>query len=62
VLAHGIACFMLAYYLFKGLEGWAGMGLRTIFFIIVFLATAWYLKVSPDLKPVLETTKKRLRL
>ena len=62
VLAHGIACFTLTYYLFKGLDGWTGMIVRSIFFIVIFVITAFYFKVSPDIQPVLQTVRKKLRL
>jgi hypothetical protein len=62
VLAHGIACFTLTYYLFKGLDGWTGMIVRTIFFVVVFVISAFYFKVSPDIQPVLQTIRKKLRL
>ncbi len=61
VIAHGVICFTIAYYLFKNLEGWLGMGLRSIFFVLIFTVSAYYLRLSPDIRPVMETIKKKLR-
>ncbi|MEJ7911676.1 MAG: polysaccharide biosynthesis C-terminal domain-containing protein, partial [Chitinophagaceae bacterium] len=62
VLTHGIACFIVAYYLFKGMDGWTGMGLRTTFFILLSVSSAYYFNISPDIKPVVGTLRKKLRL
>ncbi|MDQ3682807.1 MAG: polysaccharide biosynthesis C-terminal domain-containing protein [Bacteroidota bacterium] len=62
VIAHGVICFTIVYYLFKNLEGWLGMGLRSIFFVLIFTVSAYYLRLSPDIRPVMETIKKKLRL
>jgi hypothetical protein len=62
VLAHSVICFLLIYILFKNVEGWMGMILRSLSFVILFVITAVYLKLSPDLAPVTQTIKKRLRL
>ncbi len=62
VLTHGIICFTLTYYLFKGLNGWTGMISRTLFFTFLSGASAWYFNISPDIRQVFETVQKRLRL
>ncbi len=62
VLTHGIVCFTATYYLFKSLEGWTGMIVRTVFFIVVSVISAYYFAVSPDIKPVVDTARKKLRL
>jgi O-antigen/teichoic acid export membrane protein len=56
-----VTSYFFTYYLFKNLEGWLGIGLRTIFFLLIFTGSAYYLKLSPDIRPVIETIKKKLR-
>ncbi len=62
VLLHGLGCFTLTYLLFRGLDGWTGMVLRTVFFVAVSAGAAWYFKVTPDIIPVMDTLAKKLRL
>jgi hypothetical protein len=62
VLAHSIICFLLIYFLFKSVGGWTGIMLRSLSFVLLFATTAIYLQLSPDLAPVTQTIKKRLRL
>lgn len=62
VLLHSVACFSLVYFLFRSFEGWVGIFLQTTVFIIVFIATAIYLQLSPDIRPVAETIRKRFRI
>lgn len=58
VLIHGIACFTIIYYVFREWEGWIAILIRTIVFVILFCVTAVYLKLSPDIRPVLLTLRK----
>jgi O-antigen/teichoic acid export membrane protein len=62
VLAHNIACFVFIYFLFKNLEGLTGIVLRSIAFMVLYITTAFYFKLSADIEPVLQTIKKRLGL
>jgi hypothetical protein len=62
VLVHGITCFTITYYLFKNLEGWTGMIVRTLFFVVASGWTAFLLNVSPDIRPVILVLRKKLRL
>jgi hypothetical protein len=62
VLIHSIGCFLFTYFLFKNLEGWLGIFIRSIAFVVLFTSTAIYLKLSPDLEPVVQSVKKRLKL
>ncbi len=62
VITQGIICFTATYYLFKSIEGWAGMFSRSAFFVIVFVISAYYFKISPDIQPVWLTIKKKLRM
>jgi hypothetical protein len=61
-LLHSTACFLVVYFAFVNLSGWIGIVLRSIIFIALFMTTAFYFNLSPDLKPVLGTIKKRLRI
>jgi hypothetical protein len=60
VLLHSVACYLVMYLLCRGLDGWAGIFVRSILFVLLFVFTAIYLKLSPDIEPVVNTIKKRL--
>jgi O-antigen/teichoic acid export membrane protein len=62
VLLHSVVCFLVIYFLFKNFEGWTGIIIRSIAFVVLFTSTAIYLELSPDLPPVVQTIKKRLKL
>ena len=51
----------LIYFLFNETNGWTFILLRSSLFILVFGACTWLLKLSPDLEPVLNTLKQRVR-
>jgi O-antigen/teichoic acid export membrane protein len=61
VLAHSAICFYAIHFLFKTWEGWIGIILRSLAFIVLFGVTAVYLKLSPDVMAVVQTIKKRLK-
>jgi O-antigen/teichoic acid export membrane protein len=52
--------FGATYLLFRGESGLLWMALRSTFFVFTFTVAVIYLKLSPDIAPVLETLKKRL--
>ena len=54
------ACYSLCYYAFIQIHGLAGMILRSIVFILLFTTGGIYLKLSPDIQPVIRTIQKRL--
>jgi O-antigen/teichoic acid export membrane protein len=54
------ACYGVCYFLFRNLTGITGLFVRTITFIIIYAAGAVYLKLSPDIQPVLEAIKNKL--
>ena len=56
----GVTAFYGCYLLFDNIHGFAGMFVRSFAFIIVFIAGSWYLNLSPDLKPVWHSFRKRL--
>jgi O-antigen/teichoic acid export membrane protein len=61
-IVHGAACFIVIHFLFQHMTGIVGIGVRTIAFVIVYATTALFFQLSPDINPVMETVKKRLRL
>lgn len=62
VLAHAVVCFLLVYLLFSSLGGWTGLIIRSVVFAAVFITSAVYLRLSPDIEPVLLAVKRRLGL
>lgn len=58
VLAAG--CFSVCYFIFSGMHGFAGMIIRSIAFIVIYLTGAMTLRLSPDIKPVLQTVRRRI--
>ena len=58
----GTASFFACYYLFENLHGFAGLFVRSIAFIVLYVIGAFLLKLSPDLVPVLKTLKKKMRM
>jgi O-antigen/teichoic acid export membrane protein len=54
------ACYAVCYFAFKNIHGLPGMFLRSILFIALYAAGAVYMKLSPDIEPVVVAVKKRL--
>ena len=54
------ACFGICFYIFGNLHGLVGMIARSLSFIILYAGGVIYLKLSPDLGPVMQTIQKRL--
>lgn len=61
VLAAAV-CFVVCYLLFRSQSGFAWIVLRSLTYMLLFAVVMVYLNVSPDIKPILATLKKRLRL
>jgi O-antigen/teichoic acid export membrane protein len=57
----GAACFVICFFLFNNFQGFGWIVLRSAVFSLLFAAGVLYLKLSPDVLPVLETIKKRFR-
>lgn len=55
-----VACFGLCYFPFQNMHGLMGMISRSIVFILLYTTGVLWLNLSPDVKPVLQTIKKRL--
>ena len=54
------ACYGICYFAFENIHGLAGMIIRSLAFLLLYAAGVLYLNLSPDIKPVLQTIKKRL--
>ncbi len=53
------ACWAACHFAFMEIHGWAGMILRSLGFITLYGFGAIYLKLSPDIQPVLRSIRKR---
>jgi len=62
VILHGAACFILIHFLFQGMTGFFGIAVRSVAFVALYAGTAVWLQLSPDIDPVLQTVKSRLRI
>lgn len=60
ILSAGIS-YVICYFLFRQVGGLAGLVLRSSAFLLLYLGMVIYWKFTPDIQPVLETIKKRLR-
>jgi len=60
VILHAVACYFICYFLFGKISGWVGLILTGVSFTTIFVLSAFYFKLSPDLQPVWETIKKRI--
>jgi O-antigen/teichoic acid export membrane protein len=58
----GIGSFYCCYFLFENLQGFFGMLIQSIAFLILFITGSFMLKLSPDLIPVWQAFQKRLGL
>ncbi len=54
------ACYGICYFAFRDMHGIMGMLTRTIVFSFLYATGAVYLKLSPDLSPVIRSLKKRM--
>ena len=57
-----VASFAICYFAFRGMHGFPGLVIRSVAFIILYAGSTLYLKLSPDIEPVMQTIKKRLGL
>jgi O-antigen/teichoic acid export membrane protein len=60
-LLFAIAAYFICFWMFNGLEGVGWMVVRSCLFLLLFASAAFMFKLSPDLVPVLQTVKKKLR-
>jgi O-antigen/teichoic acid export membrane protein len=54
------ACFIICYFSFENIHGIPGMLLRSLVFLFLYATGTIYMKLSPDIKPVWVSIKKRL--
>ncbi len=59
-LLMALASFTLVYFITLPLHSWAGIFAKSILYSSAFIACTWYLKLTPDAIPVLDTLKKKL--
>ena len=57
-----VILFIITYFIFSNMQGLAGLILRTATFISLFLVALYTRNISPDVKPVVNTLMKRLKL
>ncbi|MCH5716996.1 polysaccharide biosynthesis C-terminal domain-containing protein [Niabella hibiscisoli] len=56
----GLGVYIIAWLLFDKLGGWTGLFARSIFVLILFATGIFFLKPSPDIKPVLDSLLDRV--
>ena len=61
-LFHALICYAICYVLFRNMHDFWGLLLRSSVFIALFGISAIYLKMSPDIEPVWNSMKKKLRI
>ncbi|HEY6504663.1 MAG TPA: oligosaccharide flippase family protein [Chitinophagaceae bacterium] len=54
------ACYAACYFLFRDMQGLAGLVLRSLAFMILYGAGVLRLRLSPDIIPVAQTIRKRM--
>jgi O-antigen/teichoic acid export membrane protein len=57
-----LICFGLCYFLFKNIHGFSGLILRSIAFMFLYGGSIILFNLSPDVKPVWNTIKKRMKI
>jgi len=55
-------CYGICYFLFINIHSWAGLFLRSITFLLLYIPGVIYLKLSPDIQPVIQTITKKIGL
>ncbi len=61
-IVSGTIAYLITYFAFRNLHGFGGLFCRSLLFITLFGSAVVYLQLSPDLKPVIDTVKKRLKI
>jgi O-antigen/teichoic acid export membrane protein len=60
VMVHALACYVIPYLLFRDMHDFWGMAVRSTVFVVLYVITAFRLKISPDIEPVWATVKRRI--
>jgi O-antigen/teichoic acid export membrane protein len=53
-------CFVITYFLFKDQQGLVPIFLRSTVFVVLFASGTIFMKLTPDLEPIMSTIRKRL--
>jgi O-antigen/teichoic acid export membrane protein len=56
----GVSCYAAVYFLTGSMNGWLGMFVKTALFSLLFMIAVYFLKLTPDMEPVVNSIKKRL--
>lgn len=59
-LLTGLVIFAITWFACNNLHGFPGLIVRSLLFLVLYIPAVVYLKLSPDLIPVMQTLKKRL--
>lgn len=62
IIIYSFIGYIITYYIFNNIFGLSGLIGRTLFFIIFFIIIIYSRNISPDVRPILKTIKKRLGL
>lgn len=60
-LVLAVAAYFICFYLFRNIDGWTGIILRSCLFAIIFIAGVFALKLTPDALQLLEVVKIRFK-
>jgi O-antigen/teichoic acid export membrane protein len=61
-LALAGVCYGICYFFFRNMTGFPGLVTRSVAFISLYAGGVIYLKLSPDIRPVVQTIRKKLGL
>jgi O-antigen/teichoic acid export membrane protein len=56
----GVSSFCVCYFLFRSIHGFGGLVIRSLAFLLLYGGGIVYLKLTPDIKPVMATLKKKI--
>jgi O-antigen/teichoic acid export membrane protein len=61
MLINGLLCYGIAYFTFRNITGWTGIIGSSAVFMLLFIAAAFYFKLSPDIMPVWKSIVNRFK-
>ena len=61
MILNGLFCYIVAYFAFRNITGWTGIIGSSAVFMLLFIAAAFYFKLSPDIMPVWKSIVNRFR-
>lgn len=59
-LGHHVVCFLVIFFIFRNLTGWTGIISRSVAYVALFCFSAYYLRLSPDIEPVVRSIRYRV--